>query len=103
MPIYRVTHSGMMGDTISEEFFDSKNKAKRALRKKFKELKPQMASVGDSVNLSEPVVHCKQIHFDKKSEKSFELLFEVWHKCSYEYDEWDLYVEGLHIDLIQVN
>ena len=35
MPIYRVTHSDMMGGVISEQFFDSKNKAKKALRRKF--------------------------------------------------------------------
>lgn len=103
MRIFRVVHTDMMGGIITEEFYDSKNKAKKALRKMFKELKPEMAVEGDTNHLEEHLVHTKQLHFMKKSSRCYELMFEMWHKCSHEYDEWDTYVEGLHIDLIDVN
>lgn len=103
MSVYRVTHSDMMGGVISEQFFDSKNKAKKALRRKFKELKPNMTKEEDLAHLSEPLIHKKQFHFNGKSKTSFELMFEVWHRCNYECEEYDSYVEGLHIDLIQIN
>ena len=69
----------------------------------FKELKSDMAEEGDISHLSEPLIHQKQSHLIRKSSRCYELMFEMWHKCSYEYDEWDTYVEGLHIDLIHVN
>lgn len=103
MRIYRVNHTDVMGITISEQFFNSKNKAKKELRKKFKELKPNIAMDGDSENLSEPIMHRKQSHINGKSKKSFELMFEVWHKCNHEYEEWDTYIEILYIDLIRVS
>lgn len=67
MPIYRVTHADHMGYAISEQFFDSKNKAKKALRKKFKELKPNIEMDVDFTCLSEPVVHKKQLNVGKKA------------------------------------
>lgn len=103
MKIFKVQHIDAMGYTIKEEFYDSKNKAKKALKRMFKEIKPNIADERDISDLSSPVIHRKQLHLTGKSKICFDLLFEVWHKCSYKYDEWDTYVERLNIELVKVN
>lgn len=103
MRIFKVHHTDMTGGTITEEFYDSKNKAKKALKRMFKEIKPNLVDDDEVDYLSQPIIHRGQLNFMGKSTRSFELMFEVWRKCSYEYDEWDIYVEGLHIELIKVN
>lgn len=103
MRIFRVIHEDVMGGTITEEFYDSKNKAKKALKKMFKQLKSNMVAEDDINYLSEHLVHAKQNFINSEKSRCYELMFEMWHKCNYEYDEWDTHVESLHIDLIDVN
>lgn len=103
MNIFKVQHMDAMGSTIKEEFYDSKNKAKKALKRMFKEIKPSIADESNISDLSSPIIHRKQLHLERKSKICFDLLFEVWHKCGYECDEWDTYVERLNIELVKVN
>lgn len=101
MKIFKVSHTDMMGFPCREEYYLSKNKAKKALKRMFKSLKENIVNKDDVNHLSKPVEHRKQIM--KKSARSNELMFEVWQKVSHEYDEWDTFVEGLHIEKIEVN
>lgn len=101
MPVFRVSHTDMMGNDIRGEFYDSKSKAKRALRRMLKELMPTIAEPDED---SEMTTEHKVYHRRPMvgSRWTYHLMFTVWHKCNYEYDEWDTYVESLHIEKIEV-
>lgn len=104
MPVFRVMHSDMMGGMVREEFYDSKQKAKKALRRMLKELMPTISDDGETVEgTNHKIHHRRSIHFlDKKATTTYQLMFDVWHKVSHENDEWDTYTEHLHIDRIEV-
>lgn len=101
--IYKAVQTDMMGFTVKEAFFDSKNKAKKALRKMIKAIKHELVQEGETTHLSVPIEHCKSpILFDEKT-TTYQVMAEVWVEYGGEEPEWDQTVLHFGIEKIMVS
>lgn len=98
--IYRISKLDMMGFRINELFFKSLEKARNEYAKLLIQYrnKENIVERGEENYLSNPIVkvsytttNCIKQH-----------MIEVWHKTSYEYDEWDTTVETIILETIDV-
>ena len=93
----------MMGFTVKEAFFDSKNKAKKALRKMIKSIKSELVQDGETTHLSKPIEHYKTPFLFGEKTKSYQVMAEVWVEYSGEESEWDQVVTHFEIEKIKVS
>lgn len=102
MEIYRVKNSDMMGFTISELFFSSKEKAIQTFMEKMDEYRSsELLAKNEEVqehNLSTESISFVENHPDKIKSA----MVCLWYKCSHEYNEWDITVEHLDLEIVQV-
>lgn len=102
MEAYKLQNTDMMGFPIKEQFFLNKDKALAAFDEKIEEYRKNehLASKEDAEEhniSSEPIsINDNPPNYIKSA------MACLWYKCSYEYDEWDITVEHLELEKIEI-
>lgn len=99
---YKLNSTDMMGFPINSEYYLSLNQALKKFDEKIEEYRKSeyLASKEDA---SEHNISSESISINEKPSGSIKsAMVCLWYKCSYEYDEWDITVEHLELEKIEI-
>jgi hypothetical protein len=98
---FKLSKTDMMGFTISEQYFLNLDKAKEKFDEKIEEYRKNeyLASKEEARehNICSDSIAIKENRRNIKS-----AMVCLWYQCSYEYDEWDITVEHLELEKIEI-